>query len=144
MKKLFRQPLAWLAVGSIAVALLWPRLSKNDKFPYVGTWKGSVLKNKKGYEVAIEFRGDGSCGYINKTPTQADTYNCSYRMSGRQALLTTSFKVNQEINVIDSKITPQDNGSKVLFVPMRIMVKRGEKKVGGTEFHEQHVLNRIK
>jgi hypothetical protein len=114
MKKILRQPLILIAIAAIAVALLWPRLSKNDEFPYVGPWEGDTTA-VPGYIGRISFTEEGSCAYSLTIRGGEVPQTCDYEMRSREAFITTIQKRETYVLVFHVAIEPKDDGRMVSF-----------------------------
>jgi hypothetical protein len=118
MKKILRQPLAWLAFIALAVAMLWPRLSKKDRFPYVGTWQGDTI-SMPGYGTRLSFNKDGSCSSSSTSPQGDYPQSCKYEMRGEKTFITLSMSDKDGTStLIYVSALPQNNGLVLLYDPI--------------------------
>lgn len=112
MKRFIRQPLVMMAFAAIAICLLWPRLSKKDKFSYVGFWEGDKVKDHKS---RLSFNNDGTCSYAllqRGEPPSA----CRYEMhSGKAFVTATTPNKNSTTTLFHCSAIPQNNGQTLEF-----------------------------
>ncbi len=144
MQKL-RHPLVIFALGAIIVALLWPRLSKNDKFPYVGTWQGDTVV-APGYGSKISFKADGSCTYIFTSPSGDQPQSCKYEMRGSKAYVTNVMIQEKKPLVFHVTVRPQHNGKTLLFnaVDVTLFDAKGQKTSYKRFTDPPYILRKVK
>lgn len=116
----------------IALCLLYPRLRKNDEFPYTGTW---ALVRPDNSVSSITFHENRACSYDDVKVVGAKRHKwrskCSYRMEGDSAILISETgvqKYEQEpvhnyTATYTCRLTPLDNGAKLLYQPISASYK---------------------
>lgn len=145
MQKMFRQPLVIAALVAIVMAPLWPRLSKNDKFPFVGIWQGDTVV-APGYGSKISFNNNGSCTYFSTSPNGDNAQSCEYEMRGSKAYVTNVMIQEKKSLVFHVTVTPQDNGKTLPFnaIDVTLFDAKGQKTSYKRFTDPPYILRKVK
>ncbi len=79
-----------LGIFAVVLCLLYPRLKRDQHFPYTGIWSG--FQPGTPMQITVSFDDKGECA-VRYTGTRGYTeYSCSYKMNGQAAILTTKLR----------------------------------------------------